>query len=204
MNSKTITVVFTLIIALASSVWSRAVTVNSLTIHDGLPQMSVLAITQDQDGYMWFATRDGLSRYDGYNFRNFKEDATAESISHNEVTSLLSIGSCGFQQAGITAINIPSKVTFIDVQGFNYCPALATVIVPASVTRIGHWAFRNLPGACNFKIYATVPPTFVANSSGACDVFAGTTFDINVPAASVEAYKTAEGWSALASRIKGF
>ena len=43
-----------------------------LTINDGLSNGSVTCIFQDQKGFMWFGTQDGLNRYDGYNFKVFK------------------------------------------------------------------------------------------------------------------------------------
>ncbi|QJE03103.1 response regulator [Massilia forsythiae] len=43
-----------------------------LSVEDGLAQESVLAIVQDQDGFMWFGTQSGVSRYDGYRFTNFR------------------------------------------------------------------------------------------------------------------------------------
>jgi signal transduction histidine kinase/ligand-binding sensor domain-containing protein/CheY-like chemotaxis protein/HPt (histidine-containing phosphotransfer) domain-containing protein len=45
-----------------------------LSVEDGLAQESVLAIVQDADGFMWFGTQSGLSRYDGYRFTNFRHD----------------------------------------------------------------------------------------------------------------------------------
>ncbi|MEL7312318.1 MAG: two-component regulator propeller domain-containing protein, partial [Pseudomonadota bacterium] len=52
-----------------------------LTRDDGLSQSNVLAITQDSDGFMWFATEDGLNRYDGYEFRHYaREQGNAESL----------------------------------------------------------------------------------------------------------------------------
>lgn len=37
--------------------------------------MSVVnSIAQDKQGFMWFATQDGLNRYDGKNFRIYKHD----------------------------------------------------------------------------------------------------------------------------------
>lgn len=39
---------------------------------DGLVQNSVLSITQDRQGFMWFGTENGLSRFDGLRWRNFK------------------------------------------------------------------------------------------------------------------------------------
>jgi len=38
---------------------------------DGLAQSQVRAIAQDQDGYLWLGTLNGLSRYDGYSFKNY-------------------------------------------------------------------------------------------------------------------------------------
>jgi len=35
------------------------------TADDGLPQSSVIAMTQTRDGYLWLGTRDGLVRFDG-------------------------------------------------------------------------------------------------------------------------------------------
>ncbi|NQZ07701.1 MAG: response regulator, partial [Algicola sp.] len=45
-----------------------------LTIEDGLSQSSVYDIHQDNDGFMWFGTRDGLNRYDGYQFKVFRHN----------------------------------------------------------------------------------------------------------------------------------
>ena len=35
---------------------------------EGLSQATVICILQDNQGFMWFGTEDGLNRYDGYNF----------------------------------------------------------------------------------------------------------------------------------------
>ncbi len=43
-----------------------------LSVEDGLAQETVLATTQDRDGFMWFGTQNGLSRFDGYRFVNFR------------------------------------------------------------------------------------------------------------------------------------
>lgn len=39
---------------------------------DGLPQHTVMSIVQDQKGFMWFSTWNGLSKFDGYNFKSYK------------------------------------------------------------------------------------------------------------------------------------
>jgi len=56
----------------------------------GLPQSTVNTIFQDSRGYMWFGTYDGLSRYDGYQFVDFKNDPSDEySLSNNIVVSIV-------------------------------------------------------------------------------------------------------------------
>ena len=57
-----------------------------LTIDDGLSENSVICILQDSRGFMWFGTGDGLNRYDGYDFKFFKnnlDDST--SIGSNYI-----------------------------------------------------------------------------------------------------------------------
>ncbi len=41
-------------------------------LEDGLSQSIVSSIIKDQDGFMWFGTRDGLNRWDGYSFRVYR------------------------------------------------------------------------------------------------------------------------------------
>ncbi|WP_296943465.1 hybrid sensor histidine kinase/response regulator [uncultured Massilia sp.] len=67
------------LLALVAGAPARAATAPSptlrfehLSVEDGLGQESVLAIVQDPDGFMWFGTQSGLSRYDGYRFTNYR------------------------------------------------------------------------------------------------------------------------------------
>ena len=62
----------------------------ALTIADGLSQGMVYDFLQDRTGFMWIATKDGLNRYDGYNFKVFTNDPyNPHSISGNTCTVLL-------------------------------------------------------------------------------------------------------------------
>jgi ligand-binding sensor domain-containing protein/signal transduction histidine kinase len=61
-----------------------------LTTNDGLSQGYVTAIVQDRRGFMWFATRDGLNRYDGNAFVVYKNDPNDPgSLSSNFIQALM-------------------------------------------------------------------------------------------------------------------
>ena len=47
------------------TVWTQA---------QGLPQDTIRAIAQTQDGYLWVGTSEGLARFDGYDFVTFTKD----------------------------------------------------------------------------------------------------------------------------------
>lgn len=46
--------------------------VRFLDIENGLSSNSVMAVSQDNEGFMWFGTIAGLCRYDGYSFTNYR------------------------------------------------------------------------------------------------------------------------------------
>lgn len=55
----------------------------------GLSQSNVTAILQDRRGFMWFGTRDGLNKYDGYQFTVYKNNPEdSNSLSGNFITNL--------------------------------------------------------------------------------------------------------------------
>jgi signal transduction histidine kinase/ligand-binding sensor domain-containing protein len=57
-----------------------------ISTEQGLPQPSVNSILRDSRGFVWMATEDGLSRFDGTEFRTFRHDpADSTSLSHNVV-----------------------------------------------------------------------------------------------------------------------
>lgn len=66
-----------------------------INANNGLSQGMVRSIIQDKDGFIWFATKDGLNKYDGYRmvvYRNNPNDSL--SLPDNYVTQLLE-DSCG-------------------------------------------------------------------------------------------------------------
>ena len=55
------------------------------TVNDGLPSSKIYHMIQDSKGYMWFATENGVSRFDGYEFRNF---TTKDGLPTNSTLKL--------------------------------------------------------------------------------------------------------------------
>ncbi|WP_037302334.1 hybrid sensor histidine kinase/response regulator transcription factor [Runella limosa] len=61
-----------------------------ISIGEGLSQGMIQEMTQTKDGFIWVATKDGLNRYDGYNFKVFTHDPYNKySIAENNCTQLL-------------------------------------------------------------------------------------------------------------------
>jgi signal transduction histidine kinase/ligand-binding sensor domain-containing protein/DNA-binding response OmpR family regulator len=59
-----------------------------LSTDDGLSHGSISAMMKDRHGFMWFATWDGLNRYDGYEFVTYKPGNPANSAS-NRIESMV-------------------------------------------------------------------------------------------------------------------
>ncbi len=73
-----------LLFVVIKPVISQNIRFEHISIDDGLSQSSVLSIVQDNLGFIWFGTHDGLNRYDGYDFTIFKKEKNANnSISGN-------------------------------------------------------------------------------------------------------------------------
>lgn len=56
-----------------------------LSIEDGLSQSTVYDIIQDNSGFMWFCTDNGLNRFDGRNFKNYFEYDSKNGISSDRI-----------------------------------------------------------------------------------------------------------------------
>ena len=56
-------------------------------LEEGLPQIAVLDMVQDRDGFLWLGTQDGLARFDGLDFEVFKTDTTP-GLVHDDIRRL--------------------------------------------------------------------------------------------------------------------
>ena len=70
---------------LTVSVYSQTFPYYQYTKKDGLAHPLVWCVHQDKLGYIWIATADGLSRFDGNTFRNF---TTADGLNSNYIRNI--------------------------------------------------------------------------------------------------------------------
>lgn len=66
-----------------------------ISIQDGLSQSTVFSIDQDKRGNMWFATYDGVNKYDGYAFTVYQHDENDPNSIANDISRILKTDSQG-------------------------------------------------------------------------------------------------------------
>ena len=102
----------------------------------------------------------------------------------------------------IVSMILPEGITIIGANVFADCASLEQITLPVSLTSIWDYAFYNCTSLTRVICRATTPPTLPR--TGAMFVFYNTPANLNiqVPPASVAAYKAA--WSDYADIITGY
>lgn len=83
-----------------------------LGVEDGLPTSSVYMVMEDQKGYMWFATSEGVARFDGYTFKTF---TVKDGLPNNDIYKVSEDS-----QGRIWAFSKANGVTFIQGDSVFY------------------------------------------------------------------------------------
>lgn len=113
--------------------------------------------------------------------------------------SVITIGDSAFSNCDkLTSVDIPNSVTTIGSAAFMVCRQLTSVTIPNSVTKIESHTFEQCRSLTSLTIKATTPPSL----SSSAFYSTNNNFIIYVPAESLDAYKTASGWSSYADRIQ--
>lgn len=117
--------------------------IKQLGIEQGLSNNSVLSITQDKEGFLWFATEEGLNKFDGNRFINYYKHAGR--ISGNELNCVYAdphepIIWVATQRAGMNAYNYETDELTVFVHESSNPASLIT----NDVTRIYPAADGNL------------------------------------------------------------
>ncbi|HEV8506179.1 MAG TPA: two-component regulator propeller domain-containing protein, partial [Chitinophagaceae bacterium] len=68
---------------------AQSIRINAVVPPEGKTFVHITGIAQDKQGYMWFGSKKGLYRYDGYNFISYKNDPlNLNSLASNSLESL--------------------------------------------------------------------------------------------------------------------
>lgn len=80
----------TLFVSVASWAGQDNIRFKRYSLEQGLSQEAVFAMVQDRHGYLWFATQEGLNRFDGYEFKVYHHDPqNPHSLSHDAIYTLI-------------------------------------------------------------------------------------------------------------------
>lgn len=116
-TSQTILKITTLIFLLLSVkiLYAQPYYFKHYQVENGLSNNSVFASVQDDKGFIWFGTKDGLNRFDGYSFKTYRHDpADPSSLGNDKIYSLMSDKTAGLwvgTDLGLYKYN-PEKETF--------------------------------------------------------------------------------------------
>ena len=132
-------------------------------------------------------------------------DAVVKSLINGSITSLtipddvttIRKYMCAYTGT-LESVYIHNQVTSIGEYAFRNNTALKTVVIGNGLTQIGSAAFNGCSILESVTVHALQPPTCGSN------VFTNSTtkLHIYVPTESVNAYKSASGWSSYASKIQ--
>ena len=130
------------------------------------------------------------------NTKLYVDNKLAEDIVISEGVESIK-GRAFFGCSSLTNIFIPKSVTSIGESFLFNCSGLTSCTIGSGVTSIGQTVFSYCNRLSSITVNATTPPTLgnnVFQSTNNCPIY--------VPANSVNAYKSASGWSSYSSRIQ--
>lgn len=84
---KRLIYLLTIIISVSGShSFAASLKFEKFPLNEKLPSNSVIRVFNDKEGYMWFGTKDGLCRFDGYDIKVFRSSAlTPGKLTNNEI-----------------------------------------------------------------------------------------------------------------------
>jgi len=89
-----------LLVTSASFAQLKEVNLRQYTELDGVPGAEVLSVLADKFGYIWVGTRNGLARYDGYEFKKFIDNINDPASVHGLIVMSLFEDSRGYIWVG--------------------------------------------------------------------------------------------------------
>ena len=93
-----------------SEAW-RQINFSYISINDGLSQSTVFSIAQDKLGNMWFATYEGVNKYDGYAFTVYQHDENDPNSIANDIARIVMTDCLTTMRTRINSKTFPMKRT---------------------------------------------------------------------------------------------
>lgn len=106
-----------------------------------------------------------------------------------------------FSDTKLTTLTLPASLTTIESYAISFSKTISSLTIPVGVTQMGSNAIYNNSALKKITVLATKPPACSGDGSKIINALEGLE-EIFVPAASVNAYKSAPGWSEHAAFIK--
>ena len=71
-----------------TGMWSQSeqIAFEKYGVEEGLPEPWITSVIQDDKGFIWLSTQNGLVKYDGYDFKVYRGDSYKKDNSVNELT----------------------------------------------------------------------------------------------------------------------
>ncbi|MGD0583604.1 MAG: histidine kinase [Bacteroidales bacterium] len=96
-TSKRVVAILLIIFSISTDIFPQKYDLKVFTTSDGLPHNNVREIIRDKSGYIWICTWDGLSRFDGYEFKNYHHiPGDSTSLPYFSVARIVLDGSNDF------------------------------------------------------------------------------------------------------------
>ena len=134
------------------------------------------------------ANTTGIANHAFDECRNLK-NINLDNVTHIDYSAFMHC-------ENLESVSLP-RARMIDDGVFRYCTSLVSVYIGSNIDTIGSHAFFQCTNLTSLTINATTPPKIGTNI-----LYGADNCIIYVPRNSVNAYKTASGWSSYADRIR--
>ena len=193
---KTVTIIGNGLTKIGDNAFAGCISLTSINIPDSVTEIGHAAFARCTS-LKSITIPSGVTKID---YSTFLLCSNIETITIPD--SVTTIGEDAFYGCSslVSVTIVGDSLTEIGNDAFCGCSSITSIIIPDSVTEIGSRAFKDCTNLTSVYCKATTPPTvwygaFMSNASDR---------KIYVPMQSVEAYKSAEGWSDYASAIIGY